>query len=127
MVGQNARSFFPLALTCFLAYLLNLYVDQAFLADNHNMDDKTWVANNSLAVVPWVSSHVSSATDLGSRGVHVEEPMDAEDEARGASMEVEESRQQAGGAVDGFHQWQQHCMIPQLPQNTSTPITWSWG
>ena len=29
-------------------------------------------------------------------------------------------------APEGFHQWQQqHCLLPQLPQNISTPITWT--
>lgn len=86
------------------------------------MDDKAGVSDNSLAVVPWVPSQVPSVANLGSRVMHVEEPMEAEEER---AMEVEE--QQAGGQADGFHQWQQHCIIPQPPQNTSAPIMWSWG
>lgn len=104
--------------------------NQAFWAGNHSLDDKAGVANSSLAVVPWVPAQAPLAINLGSRGMNVEEPMEAE-EVGGASMEVEESKQQAGGqaggVADGFQQWQQHCMIPQPPQNATTPIMWSWG
>ncbi|KAJ6814371.1 uncharacterized protein M6B38_139770 [Iris pallida] len=79
-----------------------------------------YIANahgNSLAVVPWVQTQASSEP----RGMIVEEPMEEEDQG-GASMEVEENGQQ----VEGLHQWPQHCMTPQIPQNSSTPIMWSW-
>ncbi|XP_004299777.1 PREDICTED: uncharacterized protein LOC101309448 [Fragaria vesca subsp. vesca] len=96
--------------------------------------------NQCTAVVPWVPSQlppmpateVSQSNDRG-------EPM--EDEEMGAAaMEVEDSSTPAAGAggtsngynggiwgsnSEGFQQWQQqHCMTPQPPQNTSTPITW---
>ena len=111
--------------------------DKAFWPANPNvvtveevpMDYKPASANNSLAVVPWVPSQASSAAVSESRIMQVEELMEAEEEAGGASMEIEEDRQNAGngGAGEGLHQWPQHCLIPQPPQNTSTPIMWSWG
>ena len=66
------------------------------------------------------------------------ELMEAE-ETGATTMDIEEDYNNAGiGQVhpsvnvcgempgsEGLHQWQQqHCMMPQFPQNTSTPITW---
>ena len=113
-------------------YLLNFSADQAFWSANPNavtveevpMDYKPAAANNSLAVVPWVPSRAPSAAACESRIMHVEEPMEAEEEIGSASMEVEEDIQQAGTAVAGedLHQWPQHCLIPQPRESTSTPI-----
>lgn len=53
-----------------------------------------------------------------------------------ATMEIEEESTEGQGMAnmygsgmwtsnEGFPEWQQqHCMIPQPPQNTTTPITW---
>ncbi|XP_020243098.1 uncharacterized protein LOC109821294 [Asparagus officinalis] len=93
-------------------------------------EDKQAVANNSLAVIPWAPSHASSLIISESGGgIQIEETMKAEEGTGGASMEVEESGCQTDGntAIEGFHQRQQHCMVPQPPQNVSTPIMWSWG
>lgn len=90
------------------------------------MDYIANASGNSLAVIPWVRTQDSSEprTRDSSKpmGVIVEEPMEADDQG-GASMEVEEDRLQD----EGSHQWPQHCMTPQIPQNSSTPIMWSWG
>ncbi|KAF5469327.1 hypothetical protein F2P56_013411 [Juglans regia] len=94
--------------------------------------------NGCLAVVPWVPSQLplAPATDVP--------PLTAEAEGMAVAMDIEEDNnnnsQNAnieqghpsvhdvyGGIAgsEGLNQWQQqHCLIPQLPQNTSTPITW---
>ncbi|GLT57389.1 hypothetical protein SLA2020_303650 [Shorea laevis] len=104
-------------------------------AEEEAMRDKN---GDCLAVVPWVPSHFppAPATNVSR--------MDEAEEMEAVSMDVEEDNNNNinnasieqghpnlhvyGGAAgsDGLHQWQQqyHCMIPQLPQNTSTPITW---
>ena len=121
--------------------LINGLKHQVFWSGSNNavtieelpMDDKSPVSVSSLAVVPWVQSPNSSATDTESRGMIVEEPMEAEEPMEGeepgdTSMEVEEDRQQCGTiGEEGFHQWPQHCMAPQIPQSNSMPIMWSWG
>lgn len=88
-------------------------------------------ANESLAVVPWVPSHIPST-----QGTEVpEENLMDSDDAEAATMDIEENNVVAetgkGWQLSGMSnvfpsQWQQqqHCMIPQLPQNTPTPIVW---
>ncbi|KAI3443447.1 hypothetical protein Pfo_000112 [Paulownia fortunei] len=90
--------------------------------------------NGCQAVVPWVPPRLPSASgaDFPSQMDNCE-MMDAE-ELGNASMDVEDSMgiqhrnaNAAGGMTisEGLHQWQQqHCMIPQPPQNTTPPIFW---
>ncbi|XP_065880306.1 uncharacterized protein [Euphorbia lathyris] len=101
--------------------------------------------DNSMAVVPWVPSqlHFTQGTDLSQlhftqgtdlSGAEAPDLMDAEQDGESA-MEIEgndaaETLLQNGldgtRVNEGLHQWQQqHCLIPQLPFNTSTPIPWS--
>lgn len=86
-----------------------------------------------MAVVPWVPSKFPSppTADVAPE-LENAEAMDAED-MEGVEMEVEEAPSNglgnangAGwvGMNEGFHQWQQHCMYPQPPENTSTPLVW---
>ncbi|CAK7345558.1 unnamed protein product [Dovyalis caffra] len=111
--------------------------------------------DNSMAVVPWVPSQArpvfveemvdNNATVPQTEGVV--ELMDSEETGE-ATMDIEEDsnnynssgsvglgqtqgNQQVGfGGIragsDGFPQWQQqHCMMPQIPQNPNpTPISW---
>ncbi|XP_058068426.1 uncharacterized protein LOC131217506 [Magnolia sinica] len=103
--------------------------------DEASMDENLASTNHCLAVVPWVPSQLH-ADHLEINGLS--EPMDTE-EAGAVTMEVEEenpstsvggqeeARVPAGmGGGDGLQQWQQHCLTPQIPQSTSTPIMWSW-
>lgn len=108
--------------------------------------------NNSMAVVPWVPSQaqpgsVQAMMDSSNvaRTEGVVELM--EDEEMGeATMDIEVENNNYSDSVglgqgqgsqpfgfggiragnDGLPQWQQqHCMIPQIPQNANpTPITW---
>ncbi|CAI9099137.1 OLC1v1035914C1 [Oldenlandia corymbosa var. corymbosa] len=88
-------------------------------------------ANECLAVVPWVPSQLPSAEASANAPLmdSSDDMMEAE-ETDVATMEVEddnvELHQPIGMNVNnGLHQWQQqHCLIPQPPQNTSTPIVW---
>ncbi|KAG8376353.1 hypothetical protein BUALT_Bualt09G0054300 [Buddleja alternifolia] len=95
------------------------------VAEEYNSDS----GDGCLAVVPWVPSQLPSA-DVPSHFDNYE-MMDAEEEEE-TTKDVEESRDvqqrndnEARGN-DGVHQWQQqeHCMIPQFPHNTATPVFW---
>ncbi|KAF6167308.1 hypothetical protein GIB67_043169 [Kingdonia uniflora] len=78
--------------------------------------------DNCMAVVPYQPSLIYDPA------AQMVEPMEAEESEE---MEIEDSpmqQQQQHILSDGVHQqWTQHCMTPQIPQNTSTPIMWSWG
>ncbi|PSR85216.1 NAC domain-containing protein [Actinidia chinensis var. chinensis] len=91
-------------------------------------------ANECLAVVPWVPSQVSSIPGTEVPQTELSELMESED-MEVATMDIEENNVVADpdpvqgcgsdGMSRGLHQWQhQHCVIPQLPQNTSAPIVW---
>ncbi|XP_017700290.2 uncharacterized protein LOC103715535 isoform X1 [Phoenix dactylifera] len=112
--------------------------NQAFQSGNQmRVEDKSAVSSNCLAVVPWVPNKGSVVATGSGDPIEVQskvsqEPMEAE-QIESVSMEVEEERDQAeqasidgGAGGEGFHQWQQHCMTPQLPPNPSTPVMWSW-
>ncbi|GLT80280.1 hypothetical protein SLA2020_517310 [Shorea laevis] len=91
--------------------------------------------NECRAVVPWVPSIVPSIVGEDVSSLEAPQSMDPDDMGE-ASMDIEESNnvsmeQEPGygfgglNASEGIQQWpQQHCMIPQPPQNTFTPITW---
>ncbi|KAF8364841.1 hypothetical protein HHK36_013474 [Tetracentron sinense] len=91
--------------------------------------------NDCLAVIPWVSSQFPPSSGMEASAIGESEPMEAEVE-EAATMDIEEDnkcaiegeiREPGMGGGEGLHQWQQqHCMTPQLPQNTSPPLTWSW-
>lgn len=55
--------------------------------------------------------------------------MEAE-EMEGVTMDIEDGsvgmdQRSEMNMTEGLHQWQQqHCMIPQPPQNVSTPLVW---
>lgn len=105
-------------------------------------DNEVATTASCLAVVPWVPSQyqhqvgTTLGTGVSGMGTGLSEPMEAE--ATDVSlMEVEEEnvpvvvdglrKAPTGmGEGEGLQQWQQHCMTPQLPQNASTPIMWSW-
>ncbi|KVG63136.1 uncharacterized protein LOC112504730 [Cynara cardunculus var. scolymus] len=86
--------------------------------------------SGSLAVVPWVPKQALAEVEAPRMEV-VSEMMDADDmEATTMDIEDNYSEEKPGavfGSVNGGEEWQQHCMIPQLPHNLSTPIAWSAG
>lgn len=96
----------------------------------HNKNDAT--ASNSLAVVPWVPSQFQLPTSSEADASQMEEV----DDMGEATMDIEEYGNPSIGQAnayefgvrresDSLNQWQQqHCMMPQLPQSTSTAITW---
>lgn len=86
-----------------------------------------------LAVVPWVPSQIASVESRDSEqqvpALMETDEMDVEENcSNNGSMQEEH-----GYGLDGLkprealHNWaqQQHCMLPQPPQNLFTPITWS--
>lgn len=106
-------------------------------------EDKAVSSSNKecLAVVPWAPlSHLITPPTTSGIEIPTTEPselaMEAED-----TMEIEDTHENTlqfgqssdgyggiasmGPAGEGLPQWQQqHCMVPQPPHNTSTPITW---
>ncbi|XP_023515914.1 uncharacterized protein LOC111779940 [Cucurbita pepo subsp. pepo] len=97
-------------------------------------DEEMGTENKNLAVVPWVPRlQVPATTTMDVAQEEAPQLMEAEEEVGEATMEVEDEnlssqRAYGYGGMDGasaIHQWhQQHCMIQQLPQQTSSPITW---
>ncbi|KAJ6958506.1 hypothetical protein NC653_040226 [Populus alba x Populus x berolinensis] len=107
--------------------------------------------DNSMAVVPWVPSQTQPAflqeIMYSNASVPQTELMDSEEMGE-AAMDIEEDNndQHYSGSVglgqaqgnqafgfggiragsDGLPQWQQqHCLVPQIPQNPNqTPVTW---
>ncbi|KAK2658666.1 hypothetical protein Ddye_005199 [Dipteronia dyeriana] len=101
------------------------------------LHNKNGTANNCLAVIPWVPNQSQFPHNLGMDVSQTEalESMEAEDEDEETEMDIEDSNTTnteqghvygyGGMREEGVHQWPQHyCMIPQLPQNFSSPITW---
>ncbi|GJV41027.1 hypothetical protein Tco_1419467 [Tanacetum coccineum] len=110
--------------------LLQSLVDKTEKQDSDSEQNK-----GSLAVVPWVakSAHHQAMPEV--EVPHTEEVsdmMDADD-METTTMDIEDNNYQqipknsfgSVGASEGVNQWQQHCMIPQPPQNMATPIAWS--
>ncbi|XP_043712897.1 uncharacterized protein LOC122661537 [Telopea speciosissima] len=113
--------------------------DEATDRSNSNIGIK----NDCLAVVPWVpTTQLSPDSETGvPAAMVVPEQMEAEG-VDSVMMEIEQDdneiqvsggqAREIGGGVESEgeswqQQWQQqHCLSPQLPQNTSTPIMWSW-
>ncbi|KAI9118806.1 hypothetical protein K1719_010251 [Acacia pycnantha] len=99
--------------------------DEAICRDENNRD--------RLALVPWAPSQFQSASSAQDSST---EFMEAEQmEGEEASMDIEEQDYSNSSiqpttphgeltGTEGLEPWQQqHCFIPQLPQNTSTPIS----
>ncbi|WCJ34688.1 hypothetical protein M5689_015982 [Euphorbia peplus] len=84
--------------------------------------------DNSMAVIPWAPPQFHHPKETDHWGGEAPDLMDAEQvgesamEIEGYTAETLPQRHENGG----LPQWQQqHCLIPQLPFNTSTPISWS--
>ncbi|XP_073140691.1 uncharacterized protein [Henckelia pumila] len=85
--------------------------------------------NGCLAIIPWVPSTIPSVqgaefcqqTDTSEMmEAEATEEMDIED-----NVGVDQENVYVPGAANHLHQWQQqHCLIPQLPRNPSTPVVW---
>ncbi|KAL0903348.1 hypothetical protein M5K25_027721 [Dendrobium thyrsiflorum] len=73
---------------------------------------------NCLALVPWAPSESHTTATMvelsTSRSELLEEPMEIENDQSAKS----------GIECESFHQWQKHCMLPELTQTTTAaPIT----
>ncbi|KAK7318008.1 hypothetical protein RJT34_02705 [Clitoria ternatea] len=117
------------------------------LIGSESRDHEQKENNNEMALVPWVPSTSYQFLPLDDCEDANAELMEA-DEMESTMMDVEQEdavvpvsnpttssihypamlnlhqqqHQGVGGVTEGF---QQHCLFPQLPQNTSTPITWT--
>ncbi|XP_028790071.1 uncharacterized protein LOC114746047 isoform X1 [Neltuma alba] len=104
------------------------YVEEEAICRDENNRDR-------LALVPWAPSQFQSAPGAQDSNTELMEADQMEEEA---SMEVEEQDYSNSSIhptatmhcelteTEGLQPWQQqHCLIPQLPQNTSTPISWT--
>lgn len=103
---------------------------RALDSDERKDDNKSGPQNECLAVVPWVPPQLHSTRgEEAVPQIDVSDMMEADD-MEVSAMDVEDntvsSEQKMGMNVnEGLQQWQQqHCMIPQPPQNISTPIVW---
>lgn len=130
--------------------LISSFKNQAFLGAHlyptrpsedddlrRNGDDHE--VNTCRAVIPWVPSSEHQLNDqrpaVVSSQPEVSESMDSE-EMEGEAMEIEDGAPNFAQRVSEYishpiiseglqQQWQQqHCMIPQPPQNITTPIVW---
>lgn len=84
---------------------------------------------NCLAVVPWIPPQFPSVTGGEAFSQTDSTDMMEAEEMEGATMDIEDGgvgMDQITGlnTNEGLHQWQQHCMIPQPPQNISPPLVW---
>ncbi|KAL9249359.1 hypothetical protein AKJ16_DCAP00850 [Drosera capensis] len=90
--------------------------------------------NSSLAVIPWNPSRelkqqqapiVEEPDSMEAEDMEVE-PMDIEEEmGTGLAQENEFGNQVSGSESMQQHVWQQqHCMMPQPPQNIPAPVMW---
>ncbi|KDP45832.1 hypothetical protein JCGZ_17439 [Jatropha curcas] len=98
-------------------------------------EEEREATNECMAVVPWVPSQAAFARGIDTSQAEAPDLMEAEQVGE-ETMEIEfegnntiqSNELESGGMMSGTQglpQWQQqHCLIPQLPQNTSTPITW---
>ncbi|KAJ0241766.1 hypothetical protein HA466_0211440 [Hirschfeldia incana] len=126
----------------------NLFVDRSLISGLKNRfyhdvavaaDDEDYKTNKQQAVVPWNPSHFQFLESAGtskeqSKPEIVE--LDGDDTMmEEADMDVEEKDNSsiARSSSSSLPEWQQpqpqqqqihHCMIPQLPQTNSTPISW---
>ncbi|XP_010488802.1 PREDICTED: uncharacterized protein LOC104766588 [Camelina sativa] len=102
--------------------LKNRFLRDAVVTDDL-CDDDDDEKHKQQAVVRWDSSQFQSFDEPPAPEIT---ELDGEDEM----MDVEEASlpQQQPQLVGGLHQWPQqqqlHCMVPQLPQTNSTPISW---
>ncbi|KFK39916.1 hypothetical protein AALP_AA3G305700 [Arabis alpina] len=109
----------------------NRYLHNAALDDDlYDDDEKT---NKNQALVCWNPTQFQFLESTGTirerREPEIVE-LDGEDTMmEDAAMDVEEgnsgsvSQPQPQQLVGGSYQWQ-HCMVPELPQTKSTPISW---
>ncbi|RDX78307.1 hypothetical protein CR513_41437, partial [Mucuna pruriens] len=95
--------------------------------------------NDELALVPWVPPPSYQLSNVDDSDYTNTELMEADEMGEGEGegvcstmMDIEQENEtetsiststiQYPGITEGF---QQHCLLPQLPHNTSTPITWT--
>ncbi|ESW32222.1 hypothetical protein PHAVU_002G303500 [Phaseolus vulgaris] len=97
--------------------------------------------NDELALVPWVPSpsyQSSSVHDIDDSNTELMEADEMEEGVGSMMMDIEQEGDTGidpktftsnihyptthSGITEGF---QQHCLFPHLPHNTSTPITWT--
>lgn len=95
--------------------------------------------DDELALVPWVPSpsyhyqfspvddsdntnaELMEADETGSMMMDIEQEDDTDTDAKTSTSSIHYPTTH-GGITEGF---QQHCLLPKLPHNTSTPITWT--
>lgn len=94
--------------------------------DESNTNSDT--GNQSLAVVPWAPSKIPSSPDVDVSLMESDDmgvtSMDIEEENVNIDQGLTNLNSNVSNPVEHLNQRQQHCLVPQLPQNTSAPITW---
>ncbi|KAM7481060.1 hypothetical protein LguiB_005643 [Lonicera macranthoides] len=94
--------------------------------EEEKQDNNLGTTNRNLAVVPWVPSKFPQAAEIPQ--TNASELMEAE-YAEATTMDIEDEsagvNQIPGNEFSGMGGvWSQHCIVPQPPENTSTPIVW---
>lgn len=107
---------------------------QCDYSDNQYQNEED---NRRFAIVPWVPQPSTSCSEDKNNSNTIElmeaDEMGEEQEDEGAMMDVEQEDNNSSNynypaMLNLHHQaegFQQHCFLPQIPQNTSTPITWT--
>ncbi|XP_021275888.1 uncharacterized protein LOC110410491 [Herrania umbratica] len=106
--------------------------------DETKTEQSSKATEGCLAVVPWVPCQIPAVESRDGQ-LELPESMEADQmdietniidnngNSSNARMEQELAYEYGGlKPSETFHHWpQQHCMIPQPPQNPYTPVTWS--
>lgn len=107
---------------------------QCDYSDNQYQNEED---NRRFAIVPWVPQPSTSCSEDKNNSNTIElmeaDEMGEEQEDEGAMMDVEQEDNNSSNynypaMLNLHHQaegFQQHCFLPQITQNTSTPITWT--
>ncbi|KAK5834698.1 DBH-like monooxygenase protein 2 [Gossypium arboreum] len=120
----------------FDSHLLSGFKDQILRAadmKSAETEENKMENEGCLAVVPWVPSQIASVESRDSEqqvlSLMETDEMDVEENCSNNGSMQEEHGYELDGLKprDALHNWaqQQHCMLPQPPQNPFTPITWS--
>ncbi|TKY60779.1 hypothetical protein E2542_SST17878 [Spatholobus suberectus] len=114
-------------------FLWSKQCDRVTGSETHDKD------NDELALVPWVPSPSYQFSNVDDPHNTNTELMEADEMGEGEGvgsmmMDIDQENEcdidaitstsiiRYPGITEGF---QQHCLLPQLPHNTSTPITWT--
>ncbi|AET05098.1 hypothetical protein MtrunA17_Chr8g0389121 [Medicago truncatula] len=137
-MNLHSPSDFSLTLSSdLISHIKNNQLSWSKQCDYSDNQDQNEEDNRRLAIVPWVPQPSTSCSEDKNNSNTIElmeaDEMGEEQEDEGAMMDVEQEDNNSSNynypaMLNLHHQaegFQQHCFLPQIPQNTSTPITWT--